>query len=395
MSELKELLTKSIDLLDQWITKNGWKGYDPYDLQCAFALHKYSEKHPRIKRLHAYLFSRFNRYIPIFSRKFFRVKKQINAKGMGLFTSAYCKLFQITKNDNYLNKAIETAEWLLENPNKNYENLCWGYPFDWQSLIFLPKGTPSGVATSHIGHGFWDLYQITKDQKYLDACESICEFFLTSLNRSENKNGFCFSYTPLDDFQVHNANLFVAEFIVRIGNILNREEWIKIGLDAANFSLKEQLPNGSLCYWSQNYGEKKNIPCRNDHYHSGFEIRMFYNIWKWTNDKKYKTAVEKYFDYYWKNYFSKEFAPILSPTSGFTIEVHACAEALILNSILSGEFPKAKEILLKTAEWIIPNMQRKEGWFRYRLAKGKGKIKTIDVPYIRWGQAWMLYGLSY
>lgn len=98
MSQLKHILTESIESLDAWLTKNGWAGYDPYDLQCAFLLHKFS-KRPKIKRLHAYLFSRFNRYIPILSRKFFFVKKQINAKGMGLFTSAYSKLYQITKNE--------------------------------------------------------------------------------------------------------------------------------------------------------------------------------------------------------------------------------------------------------------------------------------------------------
>ena len=262
-------------------------------------------------------------------------------------------------------------------------------------MIFLPKGTPSGVATSHIGHGFWDLYQITKEKKYLDACESICKFFLESLNRTQKGQYFCFSYTPLDDFQVHNANLFVAEFIIRIGVALNREDWIETGFAAADFTLNEQLENGSLCYWSKEYGEKKSIPCRNDHYHSGFEMRMFYNIWKWTKEKRYKEALDKYYKYYETTYFNEEYAPILSPTSFLTIEVHACAEALLLNSILSKEYPQAKDILIQTAKWIIPNMQRKEGWFRYRLTKTEKKTKTIDVPYIRWGQAWMLLGLSY
>ena len=31
MSEFKDLIFKSIDKLDQWISKNNWKAYDPFD----------------------------------------------------------------------------------------------------------------------------------------------------------------------------------------------------------------------------------------------------------------------------------------------------------------------------------------------------------------------------
>lgn len=394
MSQFYSELERSTKLLEDWISKNGWAGYDPYDIQCAFLLHKYSKKNKRIRFLHGYMFSRFNRYIPLVIRKFLKVKPQINAKGMGLFTSAYSRLFSVTKNDDFLNKAKQTAKWLLDNPNTEYEHLCWGYPFDWQSVIFLPKGTPSGVATSNIGHGFWDLYLITKDESYLSACESIVNFFIKYLNRTKTDNGFCFSYTPLDDFQVHNANLFVAEFIVRIGTKLKRKDYIDLGLQAANFSLFEQNENGSLCYWSKEHRKKHNIPCRNDHYHSGFEMRMFYNIWKWTKDTKFKQALDRYFEYYKENHFNKVYAPILTPKGSFNINVHACAEALLLNSTLLEEYPEAKNILEKTANWIIKNMQMTNGAYRYKMTLKRGKIKTNDVPYIRWGQAWMLLGLA-
>jgi rhamnogalacturonyl hydrolase YesR len=394
MPNITKEIENSIDSLDAWITKNGWAGYDPYDIQCTFLLHKHSKKNKRIRFLHAYMFSRFNRYIPILSRKFLRVKPQINAKGMGLFTSAYSRLYSVTKNENYLKKAKQTAHWLLENHNKDYDYMCWGYPFDWQSLIFFPKGTPSGVATSHIGHGFWDLYEITKDEIYLNVCESIVNFFLRYLNRTKTENGFCFSYTPLDDFQVHNANLFVAEFIVRIGTKLKRKEWVDIGLEAANFSLSEQNENGALCYWSREHGKNHNIPCRNDHYHSGFEMRMIYNIWKWTKNNEYKQALDRYYKYYSENHFDKDYAPILTPKGSFNIDVHACAEALLLNSTLLKEYPEAKNILEKTANWIILNMQMKNGSYRYKMTLKRGKIKTNNVPYMRWGQAWMLLGLA-
>jgi hypothetical protein len=45
----------------------------------------------------------------------------------------------------------------------------------------------------------------------------------------------------------------------------------------------------------------------------------------------------------------------------------------------------------KVAGWTLAHMQAPEGYFYYRQQKD-GKISTI--PYIRWGQAWMLWALA-
>ena len=50
------------------------------------------------------------------------------------------------------------------------------------------------------------------------------------------------------------------------------------------------------------------------------------------------------------------------------------------------------ELGKKIAEWTIENMQDENGYFYYRIYKS-GYISKI--PFIRWGQAWMLRGLSY
>jgi len=67
---------------------------------------------------------------------------------------------------------------------------------------------------------------------------------------------------------------------------------------------------------------------------------------------------------------------------------------LICNSVLINEYQQAKEIINGTANWTISNMQTQTGWFRYVLYKRKNKIRTIDIPYLRWSQAWMLLALS-
>lgn len=392
MHKLRDDIQASIQQLEEWISSNGWAGYDPYDIQCAYFLHKFAIKNKAMRYLHAVIFKLFNR-APKFSRKCLRIKPQINAKGMGLFTSAYCSLYKTLKDKNFLEKAKTTADWLMKNKNPDYIDACWGYPFSWQNIIFNPKGTPSGVVSSAVGHGFWELYQITKEQKYIDICESICLFFINSLNRTENENGIIFSYTPLDNFQVHNASLFVAEFLIRVGKELNRKEWIELGLSAINFTLKEQNTDGSIYYWNKKQAKELGIQLRTDHYHSGFEMRMLYNSWKNTEKKEIKDALDNYYSFYQKTFFDKEYAPIDFP-DGRTTDIHSCAEALILNSAFYNLFNYPKEILSKTIPWILENMQTSEGWFRYTLTRKKKRNKIINMPYLRWSQAWMLLGLS-
>ncbi|MHA1186092.1 MAG: hypothetical protein ACTSSK_04340 [Candidatus Heimdallarchaeota archaeon] len=395
MSSVSKQLSNSIKKLDDWISSNGWAGYDPYDIQCAFFIHKIGDRSKFFRRLHSYIFAVSNKKFPREARKILNIKPQINAKGMGLFTEAYTILYKETKEINFLKKAKLAAKWLLENPNNEYENLCWGYPFDWKSKIFFPKGTPSSVVSTTIGRGLFELYQVTKDKKYIDACYSICNFILKDLNVVKNENGLCFSYTPLDNYQVHNANLFCAEFLVKIGHEIKDKKLIKRGLEAANFTIAEQTKEGYICYWSKDSRAFWNIPCTHDHYHCGFETRMLYGIWEITRNERIKKAADKYYSYYFENFFGKDYAPVLVPKSKIqTIDIHSCSEALILNSLATKYNEKSKALLENILNWVIKNMQTEDGYFIYRQTRSSKKTVRIDMPYLRWGQAWMLLGLS-
>src|SRR3989304_4029961 len=102
----------AIQRLDSWIEKNGWSGWDPYDIRGMYLLRK-------IDGLPSNLPSRVvKRTIlslldihPLYVRKLFRIKPSINAKGMGLFLSSYSNLYLTTENNCYLENARKCAEW--------------------------------------------------------------------------------------------------------------------------------------------------------------------------------------------------------------------------------------------------------------------------------------------
>ena len=234
---------KSLDNLDAWIRQNGWAGYDPYDIKgkqpfLLFSRSKYagfaSEK----------MLGKF----PMGMRKLFRVKKEINAKAMAIMARAYLQMFKSSGDVPYKKLAVECLDWLDINNSPDYSEKCWGYPFDWQSRVFIPKNTPSIVVSSIGAHAFLDAYDILGDKKYLDIARSTCDFIMNDLNRDEDDNSLCFSYTPVDSFHVHNANLFGASVLARVGAVNGEDKLKKLAIKSINFTMKHQNDEGSFYY---------------------------------------------------------------------------------------------------------------------------------------------------
>jgi hypothetical protein len=44
----------------------------------------------------------------------------------------------------------------------------------------------------------------------------------------------------------------------------------------------------------------------------------------------------------------------------------------------------------KVAQWAIENLQRSNGYFCYQ----RRRLYRNCIPYMRWSQAWMAYGLA-
>jgi hypothetical protein len=115
------------------------------------------------------------------------IRKGYNPKGIGLFLSGYCNLYQISPDEEVLKKIHFLAGKLLDLRNTEWSGNCWGYNFDWQArAFFMPKNTPTVVATTFITSALHEAYKITKDPKLLDSILSSCNFVRNDLNRTYN-----------------------------------------------------------------------------------------------------------------------------------------------------------------------------------------------------------------
>ena len=120
--------------LKAYCEKEQYKGWDPYDglnskIFKALQLNQWD-----LARL-AWI-QGFKRS-PINFRKLLMVPKEYNAKGIGLFLSGYCNLYDLahegktdfgTKED-LLSKINELANLLDKLKNMNFSGACWGYNF--------------------------------------------------------------------------------------------------------------------------------------------------------------------------------------------------------------------------------------------------------------------------
>ncbi|MHB8055923.1 MAG: hypothetical protein ACYDH3_11820 [Candidatus Aminicenantales bacterium] len=394
---LKEEVYGSVARLLHWLEKNGWKGYDPYDIKEAPIIRNVLyAKNPAVSRTFSRALSLILRLFPLSARKILGIEKRLNAKGMGLFASSFINLYRMSGKAEDKARAEELLTWLSNHRSPGYPFPCWGYPFDWQSEILIPKGTPSAVVSSVVGDAFWKAYRVFGDPKYLNVCTGICRFFLNSLNVAMiDPDTVCFSYTPVDRFRVHNANLFVAEFLMRIGKETGTAVFGEMGRKAANFALSEQNEDGSLLYWGR--AGAASHAGRIDHYHSGFELRLLHRIARLTGESSFRDAARRYAGFYRNRLLEPAgsgYIPKMRPRRVYPVDIHSCAEALLVQAEAGVLFPDSERLLDGLLLWILPRMRLKKGSFAFSLQKIGPLIWKQRIPFIRWGQAWMLYALS-
>ncbi len=380
--------------LDKWISENGYAGYDPYDIKGNPYFLTLTEKGNRsflFAVLRETVFELFYHF-PVLSRRILKIKPSMNAKAMGLFASSYADLYALQKEDLFNAKASFCLNWLKDNRSETSLGTGWGYPFNWQSAQLIPAGTPNGIVTTVVADAFWKHYRIFNDRDALVYCTKICDFLSSLPVDRIAHDQICFSYTPLFLNHVHNLNLFVAEFLIKTGMEIGNNAWTELGNKAVNYTLSNQLKNGAFDY--NGPPEKPNNHI--DNYHTGFVLRMLHSIWKLTGREDVFTALSNCYHHYIENFFEDNRIPKLMPDRKYRIDIHSCAESINCLSELAGTFPEGLPLAENIVKWTRQNLQDKTGYFYYGILKSRftGMPFKSKIPYIRWGQAWMLRALT-
>jgi hypothetical protein len=368
-----------------WLEENGLSGYDPYD-----ALNS-----KRIKWLLTSSFTRlchtqFFKMWPFNWRNPLGVEKGYNPKGMGLFLKSYIKLYYLTKEDGYIRKATEIKEWLKDNSSKGYSGYCWGYNFPWQtSNMILKANEPTIVNSSFIADAILDMYELTQDEECLEIANNSCRFILKDLNITEKPEVICFSYTPFDKDLCHNANLLGASLLARVYSFTGQEELLWYAKRAFDFTIYHQNPDGS---WNYSIHPLTGKERRQIDFHQGFILDCIFDFIKHVqpSDKKYMDALLKGAKFYKTEQFFPDGRAKWRYPRVWPIDIHNQAQGMITFSKLGEINPEYLDFARVIAKWTIEHMQDESGFFYYQ----KWPLFINKIPYIRWGQAWMMLALA-
>jgi rhamnogalacturonyl hydrolase YesR len=379
---LKAAIYKSIEQLYQWLEANHYQGYDTFDgLNARFVRPLTFET-----RFGRTVLQQGVRRFPLNLRPVLGIRKNYSSKGMGFLARGFIRLHQTTGNPVWKDKAQFTLQWLIENQAPGYSGACWGNHFDYQSRgFYLPKGVPTIVWTSLIGHAFLDAYDHFQEDRYLQMAVSACEHIVRDLGTLRDGDGVCISYIPIKDTQVHNANTLGASLLARTYSHTGNDSYRELAQKAMQYTAQHQRPDSS---WY--YAEKMNHNWV-DSFHTAYVLDCFKHYAQSTGDSRFDQKLMNGYEYWKKTFFLPDGTPRYYNHKTLPLDIQCSSQAIDTLVFFHDRDPESLQLAVKVAQWTIANMQDRTGYFYYRRYAPWLVNKT---PTLHWGQATMLCALA-
>jgi rhamnogalacturonyl hydrolase YesR len=277
-------------------------------------------------------------------------------------------------------------QWLMDNRSPGYSGACWGNHFDYQSRTFyLPKGVPTVVWTSLIGHAFLDAYEHFQDEKYLEIAVSACTHIRKDLQIFSEGDGSCIAYIPDQDAQVHNANTLGGSLLARTYMHTGDQSCLQLARRSMQYTVQHQLPNGS---WY--YGEKENLHWI-DNFHTAYVLDCLLHFQNATGDRRFSSSMLDGYRYWKTTFFLSDGTPRYYDHKTLPIDIQCCSQAIDTLVFSRSHDPESLTLAAAVARWTIQHMQDSKGYFYYRRYSPRIVNKTATL---HWGQATMMCALA-
>lgn len=384
----KNQITGSIEELIRWLNLNGYSGWDIYDGLNSPITNKVKNRYIRI------LLLQMNKYSPINCRPILKIEKGVDLKGIALIAQAYAKYYQITGENWCLGKLAYLIEYINDNSlYPDYDYHCWAshyYPYLSSDGTELNSGRPDIIGTSQAIIALSEAYSITKDQSIKKILNSASNG-LVYLFYQDNDNLSFFRYNLQESSKkaiIINASAQAVEALSHYLKITDDNCIRAVCDNAIQTIIKLQNNDGSWSYSTDLFGKAQEVQLD---FHQGYILDGMHAYLHLSGSfADLVSSIHSGSEYYILKQFRKGKISYYRYPLPFPIDIHNQAQGVITFSKLLDLDQKyiqmAKEILL----WTINNMQDKSGYFYYQ----KWPCFTNRIPYVRWGQAWMLLAIS-
>ncbi|HSP63067.1 MAG TPA: hypothetical protein VLQ90_08810, partial [Pyrinomonadaceae bacterium] len=112
--------------------------------------------------------------------------------------------------------------------------------------------------------------------------------------------------------------------------------------------------------------------------------------WRREDLDAFRNALQRGYDFWRERFFLANGWPKYFPDRLYPADAHSAGAALVALAELQALDSGATELAETIAWWAIENLRDPRGFFYYQ----RRRFHTVRVPYMRWSQAWMMYGLS-
>ena len=308
------------------------------------------------------------------------------AMGFALLAGTY-------KDDSYHKRAVHFLEILQATRCPEYEEYCWGYPFNWETRTgTFKEGTPLITTVPYVYEAFSDVYAIDGDQKWLRIMRSIAAHGFKGYRDMETgPDAATCGYTPAPDDPcgVINASAYRALLLTKAAIELSEPRYAEVARRNLNFVLAAQNPNGSWYYSTD--GTRDFV----DHFHTCFVLKALAKIEQLTGSVECRSAIARGVNYYVKNLFDADGLPIpFSKAPRLTVyrrELYDYAECINIGALLYGYFPDLDSTLARVVGDLLARWQKPDGSFRARELL----IGWDNVPMHRWAQSQLFRSLCF
>jgi len=307
------------------------------------------------------------------------------------YAMGFAFLYEATGDPSQLENAIHFLTELKKSRCHQFQEYCWGYPFDWVTRNgVLKQDTPLITTTPYVYEAFLQVFKLDPQDEWKMILESIARHASVDIKdfKSSEKASSC-SYTPYDTGGVINAAAYRAFLLTSASLLFSNESYWKTAERNLNFVLENQNSDGSWFYAVD--GVRDFV----DHYHTCFVMKALAKIHALTGDAATLKALGKGVSYYLGNLFDADGQPKpFSRAPRLTVykrELYDCAECINLCSLLRDRFPVLGSTLEKVVTDVLKSWMKRDGSFRSR----KLYLGWDDVPMHRWGQSQMFRSLAF
>jgi len=391
-----ERVIANFNKLRNYCEKQNFKGYDVSDsIASVFIRRTFLGKIPLFRFA---MIQATGHRIAVFNlRPFLFIPKYYNAKGIALFLNGYCNIYDVLSHkkinigiskEECLNKINYLSNLLISLKSNDYSGAGWGYPTAWQSRSFyFPPNTPTVVVTSFAVDALFHSYEITKKEKYKEIALSSASFILNDLKRTPYKNGFLFSYSPLNgNDTVYNASLLGGKTLALCYKYSHNPEYIKTAKICIQTCIDCQRKDGS---WIYGAGKTQKWI---DNFHTGYNLDAINEYQNISKDFSFKENIDNGTKFFLDNFFDrKDYSPKYFNNKKYPVDIHCCGELFVILNKLN-IFKENRDLANGVLNWTFNNMQHpQKGYFYFQ----KRKFITNKTPLMRWSESFMFNALSY